>query len=80
MKRVFKVGDIAEALRKTDGKWYRCEIVGIADSDVYHIVVFAYGNKIWKQREKHLRPIYDGNQPCTWENCIWKPLKEGVSA
>ena len=24
--------------------------------------------------ERGLRPIYDGNEKTSWENCIWSPL------
>lgn len=23
--------------------------------------------------EHRLRPIYDGNEPVTWESCVWQP-------
>ena len=28
---------------------------------------------IYKVAESVLRPLYDGNDPATWDDCVWQP-------
>lgn len=31
------------------------------------------GGEVWEVRERCLRPIYDGNEKVSWEDCVFKP-------
>ena len=46
----------------------------------YEKVYFAYSTDVidangipWGPSENTIEPVYDGDQPVSWEGCAWKP-------
>ena len=51
----------------TDGdRWLGYEV----DLDLQHLDGKVY---VVRPPEESLKPIYDGDQPSTWEECAWRP-------
>lgn len=51
------------------------EIDGSVGFSSHHIVEpdICERDFIWVASPRHLKPIYDGNQKSSWEDCAWTP-------
>lgn len=78
----FKPGDLAEVLPH-DGNIPGGEIVtiisyeGVYDNGLKRCEncwnVNWNGDKEWVVNDRVLKPLYDGNEKTSWEDCVWQP-------
>jgi hypothetical protein len=48
-----------------DGLWYPTDLP-------------AKDGQFWWVAECDLRPVYDGNEPVAWKDCVWQPKETRV--
>ena len=76
----WKPGDMAIIVESMTAKsvGQECEIIGPSHLSGWLYVDCPYLGQAptqpyWSAMPEWLRPIYDGNETTSWEDCIWKP-------
>lgn len=47
--------------------------MGIANRPKYRILLAPSNGAEWYADEACLKPIYDGDEPAVWTDCVWQP-------